>query len=413
MNDNILNIRLNVDAEFIPKAKYIFDIFAKILGFTPIYFTADTLEDIHIYYGTRVFDNYPVKIYRHIGTSLAFHRKAVVKDVNFVKFKGDYIPFLFSEDADIFDLTSDSINIRKDIIASAFYLFSGWEEYLKIPEDDKLAVKFKFTDILLIESYTQILRTAMMQTVLKNIFAQNDTKDSYFNVSVVFDKNASQSSKKKDGNYAEIQEIERYKKKFFKNRELNYFSLLSNDETYQNLFKDIVEKEKKFTVHNVKDIFNSNLSSPAVFLIKNSDDFIDYQNLYSTLSKQKTLYVISYYFDKNIGYRSLFSRPYQPFDFEKNQPFDLFEIPAVMLSSYITANCKMPDKLIKYNIRHFLDTTIKAQRNIFICLNILDFYYTCPKKMNIFLFIRKCFRKLKKSGMIPLKIEEIEKRIMI
>jgi len=413
MNDNILNIRLNVDIEFIPKAKYIFDIFARILGFTPRYFVKDTLEDIHIYYGTRIFDDYPVKIYRHIGTSLAFHRKAVVEDVKFVKFKDEYIPFIFSQSGEIFEVTDKNITIRKDIISSAFYLFSGWEEYLGITEDDKLSVKFEFPSLALIEHYVQILRTAMMQTLLKNIFAKNDTKDSYFNISLIFDKDSSQATSKSDGSYTEIQEIERYKRKFFKNKRLNYFSLLSNNEVYQNLFKDIAGKEEKFTLLDTKTIFNSQNNATAIFVIKKADELINYQKLYTTLAKQNVLYVISYYFDKNIGYRSLFSRPYQPFDFENNKPFYLFEIPAVMLSSYIIKNCEKSDKLIKYDIQHFINIAIKYRKNIFICFNILDYYYKCPKKMTIFSFIRKNLRRLKKYDMIPLRIEEIEKRIVI
>ena len=141
---NTLNILINVEKNFRPKAEYVFRTFCRILGLNPAFQYEDSMQEVHIYYGTYSKNDYPVKIYHNPESDKFFYvEKDETKDynipvypndkVNFFKYGSEYIPFLFSPQGQIFYNSSKSILINKDIISSAFYFLTCWQEYA----DDK------------------------------------------------------------------------------------------------------------------------------------------------------------------------------------------------------------------------------------------------------------------------------------
>jgi len=106
-----VNILLNVDTKFEPKAKYAFRIMMRILGYNPVFFTKISSQEIHIYYGTRTTETYPLKIYRSIETALFFNQKNEYPSskYNSVNYQKEYIPFLFSLKGEIFSISPKSV----------------------------------------------------------------------------------------------------------------------------------------------------------------------------------------------------------------------------------------------------------------------------------------------------------------
>ncbi len=405
----ILNIRLNIDKETIPKAKYIFDLMLKVLGLKAKYYTKDTLDDIHIYYGVKTTESFPVKIYRDIITSLEFHKRKVFPEnsINFIRYKNDYIPFLFSPVGDIFEVSSSGIIIRKDLISSAFYLLTDWEEYIGVSEREKIAVRQDFTHLPLLEIYADILKSAMLQTVIKQLMVLNPKNEKFYHLSLIFNKEHSLQKTDTKTRFKEIQKIEHYQRKFFRNRKQNHFSIISNDETYAKLFKNVVRGYNNFIINDVQ---NSNFTTENIYLYNFSENF-NYQDLYLKLQKSGAKLVIGYYFSQKIGYRNLFSFPYSPFDFTNNKPFSFTVIPIAMLSKFFIDFCDKHRKFSEFEVERFFKYAIKYGANIFIGFDILEFYYKCPEKINLFIKLRKCVRKLRKSYMKPLSLEMLEKVI--
>ncbi len=125
-----ISILLNVDKNFIPKAEYVFRTFGKILGLQPNFYYEYTLDDVHVYYGPPVEDRRPIEIYYNDQAAKFFNKKNKFNDeIYFYNYRNENIPFLFSERGQLFLYTAKSLEIKKDIIASAFFFLSCWQEY--------------------------------------------------------------------------------------------------------------------------------------------------------------------------------------------------------------------------------------------------------------------------------------------
>ncbi len=403
-----LNIRLNVDKDFTPKAKYIFDMILNVLGLKAKYYERDTLDDIHIYYGVKSEENYPVKIYRDILTSLEFHRKKIYNNENldFVRYKEDYIPFLFSERGDIFNVSESSIVINKDIISSAFYLSTDWEEFIGVKEENKLAVAENFAFLPLLEIYADILKTAIMQTVLKQVIViKPNTDNLFYSLMLIFNKFKSVGQKNSEKQFKEIQKLEHYKRKFFGSRKQNHISIIANDETYLKVFKNVIRDSNEYSIFDNKKL--DNLSEKGFFY--NSSERNNFQPFFFKLQEKGVRKAICYYYNSVIGYKNFYSHPFKPFDFKNNKPFDFYIIPIVMFSSYFIKNCALENKFLKYEMERIFKISFKYNANIFIGFDILDFYYNCSNKLNLFSKLKRCIRRLKKSIYKPINLEIMEK----
>ena len=157
-----------MEKNFENKAKYVFNTFGKIWGIKIDFSTTFTSDSIHIYYGRYVEETFPIQIY-HDPTAPAFFEEKTqysIEQVNLIKYKNDYLPMLFSKKGELFRYTRNSIRIRKDLISSAFYFLTCWQEYASQKElspsnhfdfRDSLQHKFGFQDLAPVDHYLSLI----------------------------------------------------------------------------------------------------------------------------------------------------------------------------------------------------------------------------------------------------------------
>ncbi|MDD3050279.1 MAG: hypothetical protein PHR06_03965 [Candidatus Cloacimonetes bacterium] len=168
----IINVLLNIDKSFIPQAEYAFRTYFKILRLQPRFFYEFCQEEIHIYYGLKRETESKIQIYCDQSTFNFFKEKKQYEEKNVIMslFGGEYIPFLFSQQGDIFTHNKNRVKIRKDIVASAFYFLSCWQEFTskkpitveqRYDYHESLQYLLNFTDIPVVDRYCQIFRVAL------------------------------------------------------------------------------------------------------------------------------------------------------------------------------------------------------------------------------------------------------------
>jgi hypothetical protein len=181
-----LNIFLDVDSSFRSKAEYVFRTFFLFREVQLEFFYAETGNvDFDIYYGEKSENRYPISVF-HNSCAVEFYKnrdKYLVDDLNFLEFEGVRLPFLFS--------TFDDCSVAKqDIIASAFYFLSGWQELNDQSEPyrydfySSLQYNAGFTEMPVvdyyffmleraIEKYSTTIRDIKKLTNLPNLFNYN------------------------------------------------------------------------------------------------------------------------------------------------------------------------------------------------------------------------------------------------
>ncbi|MCF7858841.1 MAG: hypothetical protein K9N07_05880 [Candidatus Cloacimonetes bacterium] len=391
MEMKFINIYINVDSSFEKKAKYIFATFFKIIGIKPQFFTKTTKEDIHIYYGIKTNDEYPIHIYHDLAASDFFQKKEDYpsEKVNLVKYESDYMPFLFSKKGAILKYTKNSIRTRKDIISSAFYFLSCWQEYTSTKEispsspydfSKSIQAKFNFTDIAPVDLYCKLLENILEKKFQEFVKRNTWPEGKKFAVSL--------SHNIEFWNFwtdKQFQESQRKNKKF--NLKL-FLRLLVNkiDKKYffepAKVIKKIINKEKKLrssstffilTKADFPDERRNYFDNEASFrqikeLLKGSSvnlfgskeagfqyhylpaeldklsEFsangfrvrylnLNYQSLFHTLENGKVKYDSSIGFDEHTGYRAGISYPFNPYNIKEDRQFNILEIPIVALDS--------------------------------------------------------------------------------
>jgi len=391
----LINIYINVDETFEKKAKYVFSTFCKIIGLKPQFFMKITKEPIHIYYGTRIRDEYPIHIY-HDETAIEFFqskKEYQPENVNLVKYKTDYIPFLFSKKGEILKFTANSIRTRKDIIASAFYFLSCWQENTckkeispSSPYDFKSSIqyKFNFTEIAAVDRYCELLEDILMRRfqefVRSNIWPEGKkfavslshnieywdfwTKDQFErsiksraeqpkkqylkllskSIKHRIDQNLFFEPAKLIKKIIKKETILRTSSTFFiltktdfPDERRNYFGDEKNFEQLVKLLKDssvnlFGSKEAGFQYHFLPPEMDklSGFSANG-FRVRYLN--FNYQHLFTTLEKGNVKYDSSIGFDEHIGYRAGISYPFNPYNIKEDRPFNLLEIPIIALDS--------------------------------------------------------------------------------
>ncbi len=143
------------------KLKYIFSTFETIYNIK--------LSDFNISYGENT--NAKIFIQKSELTDI-FNTKTDInpQKVIFKTWKNKKIPFLLNyTDNKIIEETNNKIKINFDIIGAAFYLLSGWDEYISEKSDnlgrhiftDSIQYKLKIIDIPVVNYYFDILKTAI------------------------------------------------------------------------------------------------------------------------------------------------------------------------------------------------------------------------------------------------------------
>ena len=390
-----INIYINVDESFEKKAKYIFSTFCKIIGLKPQFFTKITKEDIHIYYGIKIEDEYPIHIY-HDPTAIDFfqsNKEYPPENVNLVKYKADYIPFLFSKKGEILKFTANSIRTRKDIIASAFYFLSCWQEYTckkeispSSPYNFKSSIqyKFNFTEIAPVDRYCELLEDILVRTFQEftrnniwpegkkfavslshNIEYWNFWADDKFDKSNQINKEQSKKTYFKSLSKSVKHKIDKSLffdpakliKKIIKKENLlrtasTFFILTKTDfpDTRRNYFGDelFFEQLVKLLKDSSVNLFGSKEAGFQYhFLPPEMDKLsgfsangfrvrylnLNYQHLFTTLEKGNVKYDSSIGFDEHIGYRAGISYPFNPYNIKEDRAFNLLEIPIIALDN--------------------------------------------------------------------------------
>jgi len=422
MKMKFLNIYINVDKSFEQKTKYVFSTFCKILGVKPQFFTGITKENIHIYYGINTKDEYPIHIYHDPAAVDFFNSKKEyqTENVNLVKYKADYIPFLFSKRGRILKYTAKSIRTRKDIIASAFFFLSCWQEHTSnkeispsSPYDFTTSIQYRFniTEIAPVDRYCELLEDILIRTFQE--YSKNNIWPEGKKFAVTLSHNieywnfrtADQFERevKKRKGVITLSKWLRYrigKKLFFdpanfvmrilkKEEQLRtsstFFILTKSNfpDERSNYFGD--EKSFNQIVKLLKDssvsLFGSKEAGFQYHLLPSEMDKLagfsangfrvrylnlNYQHLFSTLEKGSVKYDSSLGFEDHIGYRAGISYPFNPYNLKEDRAFNLLEIPIIALDSSLMKQNNQNYNKAKKRINRLIKTSKMHRSHISI-----------------------------------------------
>ncbi|MDD2332285.1 MAG: hypothetical protein PHI68_06520, partial [Candidatus Cloacimonetes bacterium] len=167
-----INILLNLEQRYIPKAEFVFRTFCYILRLNPRFSYGSYYEGTHLYYGNATTRTFPIRIHHDPHTAEFFEQQELypLEQVTFCKYKDEYIPFLFSPGGDIFSFAESNCVIRKDIIAGGFYFLTCWNEYIlslrgipkgRVDYKQSLQYRWSFTELPVVDVYSQLLLYAM------------------------------------------------------------------------------------------------------------------------------------------------------------------------------------------------------------------------------------------------------------
>ena len=165
-----LNVLLNVEPHFAPKAKWVLQTFCAQIGCRARFHERYASDRVQIYYGPRTETPYPVKI-RHNPEAAAFFKGNEDYPANRLRFfrcGADLLPFLFSPPGDVFHLHGKQILVHKDIVSSAFYFLSCWQEHTGKPDKDgrqayahSLQARWDIAHVPVVDRYASLLRQAI------------------------------------------------------------------------------------------------------------------------------------------------------------------------------------------------------------------------------------------------------------
>ncbi|MEJ8802721.1 polysaccharide deacetylase family protein [Pontibacter sp. H249] len=301
--------------------------------------------------------------------------------------KGVQIPFFFDADNEQELVThhdNGTASINYDIIASAFYLLSGWQEYYG-PERDKfrrytykasVQSKYNFITKPVVNYYFDILKSVLERVHKVDLsydfwgsqpFATCLTSDidrlnsawraagkqafkatEFKNVAALLAKKA--VGKDAWNNVAEVTAVsEKYGAKatlFFlpSNQFYNGYPNADYDVTkprYQKLISAIAETEHEVALHGSFGTSNDLVQLKAdqrklpVPVKGNRFHYLCYQpeNTEQVLQQSKLEYDASLGFSEHLGFRNSFCHPFFPFDFNKRKAADFVELPLILMDT--------------------------------------------------------------------------------
>lgn len=412
-----LNVYLNIDNSYKPKAKYVFNTLCKVLGVKARFFSGLSSEDIHIYYGIRTEDDYPVKIYHNPEAVSFFAKKQLYppQKVNLIKYKEEYIPILFSLQGDLFRYTSTSVNIRKDLISSAFYFLSCWQEYAS-PEEitptshydyfNSFQFRFGFTDIPPVDRYcellAQIIRRSFPEFVISDIWPEGKKfalslshNVEFWNLQPNFSAGEQKLKLLKRMLYSLNKDfyndptrlikiiLRREKalkasssyfilaKSNFPDQRRNYFA----DEKYFNQIVNVLKDNSVNLYASKEAAYQYHFLPPELDKLQgfSANGFrvrylnFRYQYLYKVLEKANIKYDASIGFDERIGYRAGISYPFQPYNMEENRPFNVLEIPLIVLDEALYKQTGANNKKARRRINQLTAIAKKHKSHLSLC----------------------------------------------
>ncbi|HET6568151.1 MAG TPA: polysaccharide deacetylase family protein [Rhodothermales bacterium] len=119
--------RIDVPGRFVPKAQYALEMLLLPLGLRPAWTTARTSPGVWLYYGPDVHDLPPGAVVLHMASEAPSYfdakRPYPADRVRWVAWGGSRWPVLFGREEE------------PDLVASAFFWLSGWQEYVAAERD--------------------------------------------------------------------------------------------------------------------------------------------------------------------------------------------------------------------------------------------------------------------------------------
>lgn len=420
-----VNILIDTDASFIPKAEYVFRTFCRILGLNARFYYGKTFEEIQIYYGSNFNKKYPLHIFHNPKAVVFFDDKKLYPDDKIIKYRiqEEMIPFLFSPNGDLFISSQNFLLIRKDIISSAFYFLSCWDEYVDNCEDGKRfeiehSIQFKndFLDIPVVDRYCSIFSRGISIILPEYYKSFIWKKDNKFTLSIshdidyweywsdkflkdTFDYNMKRFKKNPlnasyklifhfiDKKIFKQNTSKRNKKLLQKEKKMSVrptcFFLAKEDfeDERQNYFSEKIKKFNKLNttigLHASREAaYNLDILQDEVNAFKNYG--IQVKGIrfhYLAFNYQKTFRNLEYLgitfdstlgFWENIGFRAGISFPFYPYNLEENRPFRVLEIPLIVMDMTMFSKKSMnlsPNKA-KKRLRKLIDKTQKSNGHI-------------------------------------------------
>lgn len=398
-----INILINVPQNYIPKAEFVLRTYCYILRLNPKFYYKQHTEGIHIYYGVYNTHNYPVHIHFQPDTAEFFDGLELypLEKVNFRKFNREFIPFLFSQNGEIYTLYEDFCAIRKDIVASGFYFLSCWPEYIlscrglaksRVDFKNSLQYRWGFTEIPVVDIYCRILFkviSILLPEYVRDLHWQ-DGKDfavalshdidywnywtrehlhkTYrYNLSTIYkrplravykllchfvSKAISNNPKSKIKKLMKKEEKRRVRSTWFLMAKGDYpdsrQNYITNPE-YREQIKELLQ-DKDVGMHGSPEAaFDLDVLKREMSVLQelgfNPIGFrthylhFDYQKSFAVLEQAGIKYDSSLGYWEHIGYRAGTSFPFYPFNIKENRPFQVLEIPlAVMDTTLLSKN---------------------------------------------------------------------------
>ena len=400
-----INILINVPERYLPKAEFVLRTYCYILRLSPKFFYGTHGEGINLYYGPYNRINYPVRIYFDEAAAAFFEEQELypLERVNFCKYNKESIPFLFSQNGEIYTFFEDFCTIRKDIIASGFFFLTCWNEHImnirgasksRVDFKQSLQYRWDFTEIPVVDVYCQILYR-IIQLILPEF-----VRDIRWNVSKAFAVSLSHdvdywhfwTSQHLLSTYQynlttfykrplnalfkiightwhkaisnqpmrKIRQI--IKKEEARNVQSTWFLMGSSnyEDSRQNYIADVAYREQIIDLLSQKDVglhgspdsaFKPEVLQKELAVLTelglNPTGFrthylhFDYQTSYSILEQAGIKYDSTLGYWEHIGYRAGTSFPFYPFNLKENRPFRILEIPLIVMDTTLLSSKAM------------------------------------------------------------------------
>lgn len=429
-NHRTINILLNTEKRYLAKAEYVFRTFCRFLGLKPSFYYNSCFEEVHVYYGANLNNNYPLSIYHNPSAVVFFDEIRLYShnDINFCQYQDFYLPFLFSLPGSIMEQSNKRAIIRKDIITSAFYFLTCWQEYVDeeniIPGDrydykQSLQYYFSFAEIPVVDYYCQIFELSLKQILKKfankkewpnhHSFAMTLSHDiDYYNfwtkkhLKQIYKHNLKKMKKHPlSAIYKTVGHF--FTKQFLWNAEKHLNGILTKEDKLkcnstsflmsqsemlderQSYFLNDAQMDKIKKIYERRSVglhgtkaasFDEDLLIEQLVLI-NSHDFAvkGYRNHYLSFNYQKSFkllelagfeYDATLGFWENCGYRAGTSIPFYPFNIKENRPFRVLEIPLTIMDVTLFSEKAMSLSYLnaKAIIQKLINMTQKNQSHI-------------------------------------------------
>jgi hypothetical protein len=390
-----INILINVDESYLPKAEYVINTYCHILKLSPKFHHGTTFEKVHIYYGIDNGNPYPLRIHYTPESAGFYERKEIYpsEKVNFVNYKGEFIPFIFSLPGQIFAFDDNHGMIRKDIIASGFYFLSCWREHVlgnqgsdRFDFNKSVQKYWDFTETPVVDVYCEILQKMLELFLIEFMRITTWQEDKRFAVSISHDIDYWNFWTKEHQNYVFRYNLNRIFRQPI-NALYKAFSHTIDKQIANNPYKkmkQLVKKEEKkgvvptyflFTKTDFQDPRMNYFGNPEYrndiknllgkcdialhgsqesafngeILQKEWDNLLyegydaigyrahslsfHYQNSFNILEKIGACYDATLGYWEHIGFRAGISFPFYPYNIAENRPFRVLEIPLIVMDT--------------------------------------------------------------------------------